>query len=310
MQGDVLMKAAKTLEERIIYDLKRSGLDYDNFKDKYEMGKKQVKEFYEDLKSKGYNIQRNMFDGDVKYFIDNSPKSETIYVPIEAVDENFSLGLMSDPHLCDKACKLDALNNYYDTISDRGIKYVLNAGDIFAGIGVYQGQENDVICWGLDNQLDYVVKNYPIRKGVITEFIGGNHDYSFTKKCGVDACRLLANEREDLVYMGMYNSMINLGGIEIELEHLKKSPPYAVSYHGQKYVERRAHKPNILLLGHRHTTMYLYYAGVHIFEGGTFQGSNTLSKELGFNEFIAGWIIDITQKDGVIKKIKPELISF
>jgi hypothetical protein len=300
----------KSVEELIINDLEKTGLGYDAFNEKYSFDKKQVKEFYEDLKGKGYNIQRGMFEGEVKYWIDNAPKGETLYVPKEQVAKEFSLGLMADPHLCDKACRLDALNSYYDIIQSRKIKYVLCAGDIFAGINVYPGQSNDLICWGLEEQLKYVIENYPKRKGVITETIGGNHDYSFTKTAGVDPLRLLANERDDIKYFGMYNCMINLGGIEIELEHLKKNPPYAVSYPGQKYVERRAHKPNILLLGHRHTTMYLYYAGVHIFEGGTFQGSNTLSKELGFNEFIAGWIVNITQEDGVIKKIVPELVSF
>lgn len=300
----------KSQDELIIYDLKKKGLCYDSFSEKYGMGKSEVKEFYETLKSKGYNIQRGMFEGDVKYWIDNAPKSETIYVPKEMVDSEFSIGMTSDQHLCDKAYKAEAHQEYYDIIKSRGIKYVLGAGDIFAGINVYPGQANDLVCWGLEEQLKYVVDNFPKREGVITETIGGNHDYSFTKTAGVDPVRLLAAERPDIKYLGMYNSMINLGGIEIELEHLRKNPPYAVSYPGQKYVEKRAHKPNILLLGHRHTTMYLYYSGVHIFEGGTFQGSNTLSKELGFNEFIAGWIVNITQEDGVIKKIVPELVSF
>lgn len=304
------MSSPKSKEELIIKDLKKNGLNYESFLDKYEMGKSETKKLYEELKTKGYNIQRNMYDGEIRYFIDNSPKGETLYVSKNEVDKEFSLGMCSDPHLCDKAYKGEAFNEYYDIIKERKIKYVLNAGDIFAGINVYKGQNNDLTCWGLEEQLEFVIKNYPKREGVITEFIGGNHDYSFTKTAGIDPCRLLANERIDMKYLGMYNSMINLGGIEIELEHLRKNPPYAVSYPGQKYVERRAHKPNILLLGHRHTTMYLYYAGVHIFEGGTFQGSNTLSKELGFNEFIAGWIINIKQEDGVIKKITPELISF
>jgi len=74
----------------------------------------------------------------------------------------------------------------YDIFQQEGIETVYHAGDITEGVNMRRGHEYEVFKHGTDEQQQYVIDNYPKRKGIITKFITGNHDHSGIKAAGHD----------------------------------------------------------------------------------------------------------------------------
>ena len=107
-------------------------------------------------------------------------------------------------------------------------------------------------------------------------------------------CELIANKREELVYLGQFQADIELNGIKFRLMHHDKGNAYAISYAGQKIAEQIAsgNKPDILLLGHLHTALYFWYRNMHILSCGTFQGQTPFLMRKGLNPAVGGWICE------------------
>lgn len=134
--------------------------------------------------------------------------------------DEYSFAAIADTHLCSVQEKLRELHTFYALCHKRGIKDVFHAGDIVAGQGVYAGQEYEIHTFGADNQVAYVVANYPKVEGITTHFIIGNHDYSFLKMAGVDVGPKIAQARKDIDYLGAFQGCVFQNGIKlIQLVH-------------------------------------------------------------------------------------------
>lgn len=177
--------------------------------------------------------------------------------------EKGKLGLVSDTHLCSDAERLDLIEKAYSRFEEDGIKTVIHAGDIADGWEVYRGHVQHVKVAGAQNQAKYVVDNYPLKKGIKTFFIGGNHDLKSFEKMGVDQCSLIVNGfehnnrrvegRKDLVYLGQYSRMLMFPGeITAQVLHPHGGSAYAVSYPQQKRSRemRSDTRPHLQLSGH------------------------------------------------------------
>ncbi len=298
------------LENKIIKDLKKNGLTYDDFLDKYNLEKNDTKIYISELRSKGYCISERSIAGEVVYKLDTfiSPKAAISRLD---VDEDFSFGFIGDTHLCAKTCRMDALESYYDEISSRGIHHVDHAGDLTDGIDVYKGQVNELEYHTLDDQIKFVINNYPKHKGITTHYITGNHDLKVLSRVGIDIGNIISASRPDLDYLGQIQAIINLGGIKIEMCHYKGSMAWSRGYRIQKYLrDYIGDAPQILGLGHKHAMEFNKVMNTYSFELGSFQGQNNFTKELGLSGPIGGWIVNIKQKDGVILKLTPEWLEF
>ena len=87
----------------------------------------------------------------------------------------FKFGLVSDTHLVSKACNLLGLHEFYARCKEEGVAEVVHTGDFADGSGsVYRGQINELVCFGLDEHLDFLVKHYPQVEGITTYCISGN----------------------------------------------------------------------------------------------------------------------------------------
>lgn len=222
--------------------------------------------------------------------------------------KHFRFGVVSDTHFCSIHEKIHELHEFYAHCKRQGVDTVVNAGDIVAGWGIYKGQENEVHTYGADAQIAYVVKNYPKVKGIKTAFITGNHDLSWWNRSGVDIGAKVAEQREDMVYLGQYEGFLNIGGVKIQLSHPDGGGAYALSYNAQKIAEQipSGKKPHILIFGHWHTSHYFSYRNIHILNAGCFEGQSLFLKRKGINPVIGGWIIDIEVADDA----KKSIISF
>jgi len=254
--------------------------------------------------------------------------NEAVYkerISLNLGDGYIHFGLIADTHLCSKKEDLDSLNAYYDEVARRGIKVVYHCGDISDGQDVYRGQLSELKVWGVAKQAEYIIKNYPKRKGVVTKFITGNHDLRAMEKQGVDIGALIVNGvqdpdtlehipgRKDMVYLGQMYARVEVAkGVYLDLVHADGGMSYAVSYKAQKYIDalEGGSKPNLLGRGHLHQAMYFDHRNIHVFEAGCFQRQTIFLKRKGITPKIGGWIIHAKIEKGSVVRVIPEYIKF
>lgn len=114
-----------------------------------------------------------------------------------------------------------------------------------------------------------------------------------------------------MVYLGQYQGDIELGKMKIRLVHPDGGGAYAISYKAQKIAEQihSGKKPDILILGHAHTSNYFFYRNIHILNGGTFEGQTSFLLRKGINPSIGGWIIRVRTTEGNLNRTSVVAVS-
>lgn len=224
------------------------------------------------------------------------------------------LGFCGDTHGGSAEEKLEELHTYYDLCVTEGVTDVLHTGDITAGDRVYPGQLYELSVIGCDGQVDKVARDYPVREGITTHFITGNHDYSHFKHAGVDIGRMIAALRPDMHYLGRYGATVELSpGFTVYILHQDGGVPYAISYKRQKIVEGfiGGSKPRVFISGHDHQAVTFNYRNVEVFGTACFEGQNDFLRRKGIDPIIGGWIVNPKlDENGGIVRIKSELVKF
>lgn len=194
--------------------------------------------------------------------------NEEVYQLYEGKLEEHKICVISDTHLCNKKQQLTLLNEVYDECIRRGITTVLHSGDITDGMSKRPEQIYELFVYGVDEQAQYVIDNYPKREGITTYFITGNHDAWNYAKNGVDIGKLISKSREDMIYLGNQKATVMINECRIDLFHPLDGSSYAKSYSGQKTIEnmRSGDKPNIMFVGHHHKMVYFVDRNVHYCE--------------------------------------------
>lgn len=301
--------SSDSLQDSILKELQR-GSRLSDICLKYKISDRMATAAVEDLRDEGYGIVE--VDGILKL-------TKAIAAEFNVHDEDWTgetvirFGAVSDTHLCSKSQQLTFLNHLYDIFEQDGITTVYHAGDVTDGFYKSRpGHIYEVFRMGADEQADYVIDNYPRRPGITTKFISGNHDHTHIMNGGVDICRRIGREREDMVYLGQANARINLTpNCVLELNHPLDGSAYALSYSIQKYIESYTggEKPNILINGHHHKAMYVFYRNVHGFEGGTTEDQTPWMRGKRLAAHMGGWIIEVhVDQDGTIQKCIGEFI--
>jgi UDP-2,3-diacylglucosamine pyrophosphatase LpxH/biotin operon repressor len=229
-------------------------------------------------------------------------------------DKIIRFGVVCDPHLCSKHQQLTLLHNFYDILEAEGIEETYVGGDLSEGHKMRPGHEHDVFCHGADDQVRYIVKHWPRRRNMKNRFILGNHDYAHVKNGGHDIGVAIANERDDMEYLGMLNAVVPLTpNTTLEINHPLDGASYATSYSVQKYIDsyHGGEKPNFLINGHHHKALYGLYRNVHYVEGGTFQMQSGWMKGKRIAAHVGGWIVELRlDDDAKISRVKTEWIPY
>lgn len=230
-------------------------------------------------------------------------------------DTIIKFGLCSDTHINSKYQQLTHLNSFYDLCVAEGISDVYHVGDISEGAYTKRdGHLYEIFNQSVDEQVDYIIKNYPRRPGIHTSFITGNHDHTFLKQAGYDIGRPIARERDDMTYLGINYASIQLTpNCRMDLAHPLDGSSYALSYALQKSIEAMPvdNLPDIYIVGHHHKAIYLHTRGIHALEAGTFQAQTGWMRGKRLAAHVGGWIITIhVDKEGYITRFLPEWVPF
>lgn len=223
-------------------------------------------------------------------------------LPLEPVAGHVRIGVASDLHFASKMHRGECLADFVDlAMADFGVRTIMVPGDILAGINMYQGQLNELECWGFEAQLALADKGLPQRDGLTWHVIGGNHDESLMKAGGANVVKALAKMRPDVEEHGFYSALIDLAipkskqPIKIELFHPDQAGAYAITYHMQKAIEQipGGMKPQVLLVGHEHQADNMPdYRGVSGFLCGCFEDQTLYLKRKHKQPAIGGWVMD------------------
>jgi len=278
--------------------------------EKHKVSERVINAIIDDIKEEGYSIVD--IDGTLK--INKCAEIQfNRYTEDWNGDKIIRFGAVSDTHLCNKWQQLTFLHELYDRFQAEGIKTVYHSGDITDGYYKKRpAHVYELFKIGADEQADYVISAYPSRQGITTKFISGNHDHTHIMNGGVDICKRISKERSDMIYLGQSNATVELTpNCTLELNHPLDGSAYALSYSIQKYIESYSggEKPNILLNGHHHKAMYVFYRNVHGFEAGTCEGQTPWMKGKRLAAHMGGWIIEVhVRDDGTITECSGKFI--
>lgn len=242
------------------------------------------------------------------------------YLPLDAVDTGgwFRYGLVSDTHLCCKEAREPELQNMYDLFVKEGITTVFHAGNIIDGY-IPRINGDSAFCTTIDSQSQYVVDNYPARKGLKTYFItGDDHESWFAPGFNIGQyidfmCK--HQGREDLVYIGHVEADVELkvsrrASTIIKIQHPGGGSAYARSYTGQKQIEalEGGEKPAILVQGHYHVSNYMQERNVHVISMPGFQDQTVFARKKRLRMEVGGAILEfkVNPEDGAVTRCRVE----
>lgn len=275
------------------------------------------------LQDRGHNIQFQ--DANVILSSNIQPGAAMPSVLHLDVDYNrkwYKFGACGDNHLGSKHERIDVLNCLYDRYAEEGITTVYNTGNWIEG---EKGKLNfhDIKVFGLDNQVDYWIENYPQRKGITTYFIAGDdHEGWYQQREALEIgkyamLRARAAGRTDLVYLGYMEADVVLkaknGERIMKVLHPGGGSAYAISYSMQKWTEalQGGEKPAVILAGHYHKFDYNYYREVHIVQTACTVDQSLFMRKNKLQAHVGGCIVSLMQADdGRITRFQVEYMPF
>ena len=245
--------------------------------------------------------------------------------------------LISDVHVGSNTFLEDAWNRFADWLQDSDAAYLLIAGDLVDGIGIYPGQENELTIKNIYEQYDVfaeMLRDLPSRIRIVAA--PGNHDVvrmaepqpaippeftgRFPENCVLveNPCLLNLQGVRVLMYHGRsFDDMIGLipgasyerpGEIMNEMlrRRLLASPygmrtPIAAMKTDRLIIDPI---PEILLTGHVHICDVTCYRGILGVNAGTWQSQTSFQKQMNIHPTPArAFVVDL-------QTLQPEMMDF
>lgn len=260
------------------------------------------------MHQQGYNIE--YVNGEV-IVMKTPPKHNDVY-ELSYNLEHLKLLLISDTHLASKYDRLDILKYLYDKAEKNGVKHILHSGDFTDGRSNRPEQVYELREPSYEGQVEYCVDKYPTFSGK-TYVIQGNHDDWWYKSAGSEIVKSIAQQRDDIEYLGADVADMKIGNLKIRLFHGSGGSAYAKSYKLQKYLDSipLAERPDILQTGHIHQSFYMKQDNTHCFQTSCLEDQTPYCRGKGLANDKSCWWVDVDFDDkGNIYNISPELETF
>lgn len=222
---------------------------------------------------------------------------------------HIKLGIMSDMHIGSKFFNEDGFNYCKKTFDSQKVDAIYCPGDIIEGMSGRDGQVYELSDLGYTEQLEHA---YKLLNSLNQKFyfITGNHDAWARNKgnAGLIVGKEIEKNVEKAEFLGEMEADIMLNDkIKLRLSH-RGSSAYALSYSGQKMINglEGGTKPQIIINGHVHKSLYMQYRNIHYLEAGTLQNQSEFMAMKGSPAMVGFWILDIKYDKEKIVSFKPE----
>ena len=139
------------------------------------------------------------------------------------------------------------------------------------------------------------------------------HDDWWYKSTGSEIVKSIAQQRDDIEYLGADVADMKIGKLKIRLFHGSGGGAYAKSYKLQKYLDAipLEERPHILQAGHIHQAFYMQQGKTHCFQTSCLQDLTPFERSMGFNNNKSCWWVTVEiDGSGKIHRIQQELESF
>ena len=223
---------------------------------------------------------------------------------VEFEGDRTRIGIMGDIHFGSKYCLYELVDKAFKEFEDKNCDIVCQVGDLTEGMSNRPGQIYELSHLGYHEQKKVAIE-YMSRCPRPLYMIDGNHDRWFIKSNGALIVPDICDAIEHATFLGHDEGNISLSGTAtVRLWHGEDGSSYAVSYRIQKIVESLTggQKPNVMLLGHVHKSMYLFDRHIHCYSAGAFQRQTSWMRGKRLASHTGFWIVDIcVNKTGVAK---------
>jgi predicted phosphodiesterase len=247
------------------------------------------------------------------------------YLPLRVIDGSdwVRFGLVSDTHLACKEERLDVLRVAYDLFEKENISQVFHAGNPVDGY-IQRINGGSVVETTIDGQVQYFIDHYPVKKGIVTNFITGDDHESWFKE-GFNFGAYLGyvardQGRTDLNYIGHVEAdvEVKVAGCNrstiIKIQHPGGGSAYARSYAGQKQVEalQGGEKPSILVQGHYHVANYMVERNIHVINLPGMQDQTIFARKKRLRMEVGFAILEfkVNPVDGSVTRCRIEFTMF
>lgn len=189
-----------------IIELINEGKNINEIEEILKIGPKRLMLQLKKIVTEGYELTKNVdCNGNINLSFKKDLENNKLFINLE---ENKCLRTLfiSDLHLGRKKDKLDYLDDIYNYAIKNNIKIIFNLGDMVEN--VYRLSENELLKKTIEEQIEYVIKNYPYDKNIVNLVLYGNHDCYSLLHSGLNIGKVIENERYDLISLGYNNSNV------------------------------------------------------------------------------------------------------
>jgi len=249
--------------------------------------------------------------------IKNPKKEQFKAYNVNLNDKKFYIGVISDTHIGHNKYRPDIMDIAAKEFKKYKVDFVMLPGDILEGMSGRDGHIFELSHIGASNQLNYAVQELSkIEQQIYAITASQSHDGWFSSKgnAGFEVGPELERRLKNFKFLGYDEADLNLdNGCKIRMTHPGDGVAYAVSYKLQKYINSISggQKPNILLQGHYHKSMYMFYRNIHAFEAGTLCEQSIFMRKKMTPAMLGYWIVGVQMdKSGWVSQINPQFRAF
>ena len=261
--------------------------------------------------------EHNLSQKDLKAILKSTSRKPQEGLTLDIPDKYVKIGYFSDPHIGHNRCREDGFELMSRVFEKEGVQFILCPGDHLEGMSGRPGHIYELDQLGFTAQANKAVELYDAL-GLPIFGIDGNHDgwYQDKGNAGIIVGEDLENRVKNYTHLGQDEGDLILKAkgkkpVVIKLFHGRDGTAYADSYKIQKLIESftGGEKPNVVLSGHYHKSLFLARRNVFGFECGTLCGQSRFMRGKKLQAHQGFGIIDLYVGDEGVDRLKHEWIQ-
>jgi len=221
-------------------------------------------------------------------------------------------GAITDTHFGSKYTDTTMIQQAFEVFADAGVQFITHTGDVHEGVPHRAGHVYECTHIGYSAQIDHSHEMFQQWTDTPIYMIDGNHDLWAMQSAGAKMVPELCSRQDNLHFLGHDEGDIDINGVTLKLWHGGDGSSYAFSYRIQKIVESLTggEKPNVLLCGHTHKSLYVFDRNVHCVSCGSMQKQSKWMRGKRAASHTGFYVIRMGVNKGNVSWFEPRFYPF